>query len=234
MDHLEEQPLRPTQFAENRLITAILNNDFPSQSTLPNERDLAQQLGVTRPTLRETLQRLAREGWITIRHGKPTVVNDYWNEGGLGMLATMSRYSEQIPNGFITNLLEVRLTILPVCARGAAAHASSELLDHLRGAPGPAAAPDTFVAFDWRLQELFVRKCRNRVYPLILNDFKQIYQRLAAGYFSLEIARESSSTYYRDLRSALPDDLDQVEAVVAAVMKKSVEIWQEIQAMEQS
>ncbi|MFZ5572455.1 MAG: GntR family transcriptional regulator [Thermodesulfobacteriota bacterium] len=229
MNQTDGQPLRPTQFAENRLITAILTESLPVGSALPNERDLARQLGVTRPTLRETLQRLAREGWITIRHGKPTLVNDYWNQGGLGMLATMSRYAEQIPDGFITNLLEVRLTILPVCARGAAEHAAARLMEHLREAPEPRADAGTFVRFDWRLQELFVRECRNRVYPLILNDFEQIYKRLAAGYFSLEIARESSGDYYRGLLAALPDDLDRVETVVRDVMKKSIEIWLNLQ-----
>lgn len=224
-----EQPLRPTQFAENRLITAILDNTYPARSALPNERELALQLGVTRPTLRETLQRLSAEGWITIRHGKPTMVNEYWIDGGLGMLGTMARYAEFLPDGFITNLLEVRLNILPACARAAAAFAPSVLAEHLSHAPVLEDSAETFVAFDWHLQELFVRNCRNIIYPLILNDFKQIYKRLAVGYFSLEIARKSSSEYYHDLLSALPGDLDMVEGTVRAVMKKSIEIWFEIQ-----
>ncbi len=234
MNQNEEQPLRPTQFAENRLITAILNSTYPVKSSLPNERDLAQQLGVTRPTLRETLQRLSREGWITIRHGKPTVVNEYWIEGGLGMLGTMARYADYLPNDFITNLLEVRLNILPACAKAAAHHAPQVLLEHLGHAPAMEASVEIFVGFDWHLQELFVRNCRNSIYPLILNDFRQIYKRLAAGYFSLDMARRSSSAYYQDLLAALPGDADKVERVVRAVMKRSIEIWHEITGMQQA
>ena len=69
-------PVRPNERAEQWLVTAILDGDLPPGSTLPAERTLATQLGVTRPTLREAIQRLARDGWLTIAHGKPTVVND--------------------------------------------------------------------------------------------------------------------------------------------------------------
>ena len=92
-----DTPLRPTQHAENIILTAILEGRYPPEGVLPAERVLAEQIGVTRPTLRETLQRLAREGWITIRHGKPTKVNDYWNKGGLSLLGTITQYGQFMP-----------------------------------------------------------------------------------------------------------------------------------------
>ncbi|XPE41305.1 GntR family transcriptional regulator [Shigella flexneri] len=42
----------------------------------------SQTIGVTRTTLREVLQRLARDGWLTIQHGKPTKVNNFWETSG--------------------------------------------------------------------------------------------------------------------------------------------------------
>ena len=53
-----EAPKRPVEHAEDHLITAILDGTFPPGSTLPGERELSAQLGVTRPTLREVLRRL--------------------------------------------------------------------------------------------------------------------------------------------------------------------------------
>lgn len=53
---------RPAEQAERQLIQEILNGVFPADSALPPERALAGMLGVTRPTLREVLQRLARDG----------------------------------------------------------------------------------------------------------------------------------------------------------------------------
>ena len=76
------KPMKPSQYAEHVLITAILKGTFKAGQALPGERTLATELGVTRPTLRETLQRMAGEGWLKIVHGKTTVVRDYIKEGG--------------------------------------------------------------------------------------------------------------------------------------------------------
>ncbi len=77
MNHINTL-VRPSEHAESALVDAILDGEFPPGSVLPGERSLATQLGVTRPTLREAIQRLARDGWLTVAHGKPTVVNNFW------------------------------------------------------------------------------------------------------------------------------------------------------------
>jgi len=59
-----DTPMKPAELAENRLVEAILEGTFPINSSLPAERELAEMLGVTRPTLREVLQRLSRDGWL--------------------------------------------------------------------------------------------------------------------------------------------------------------------------
>src|SRR5690606_34446505 len=107
-------PQKPTDLAETQLLAAILDGSFPIGTSLPPERELAQSLGITRPTLREALQRLARDGWIQIRQGKSTIVQDYWKEGNLIMLNTLARQPEMLTPAFITNLLEVRAALAPV------------------------------------------------------------------------------------------------------------------------
>ncbi len=71
---------------EEYIIESIWNNRFPPGSILPAERELSELIGVTRTTLREVLQRLARDGWLTIQHGKPTKVNNFWETSGLNIL----------------------------------------------------------------------------------------------------------------------------------------------------
>jgi GntR family negative regulator for fad regulon and positive regulator of fabA len=48
--------LRPTQYVEKILVTAMLDGTYSCGTALPNERTLAERMGVTRPTLRETLK----------------------------------------------------------------------------------------------------------------------------------------------------------------------------------
>jgi GntR family negative regulator for fad regulon and positive regulator of fabA len=219
--------LRPTQYVEKILVTAILDGTYSCGTALPNERSLAEQMGVTRPTLRETLQRLAGEGWITIRHGKPTVVNDYWQEGGLRLLGTLSKYSDYLPNDFIAHLLEVRLTMLPSVAGRAARFQPEILLNYLTEARNLAEDAKVFSDFDWKLQMLMARNSQNPVFSLILNDFTQIFANMAMHYFNLNAARRASRTFYRELTWAIEKHTNTVEDVVKKAMEQSISIWNE-------
>ena len=220
--------LRPTQFVEKILVTAMLDGTYSCGTALPNERALAERMGVTRPTLRETLKRLAGEGWLTIHHGKPTVVNDYWQEGGLRLLGTLAKYSDYLPDGFITHLLEVRLTMLPSVAGRAARFQPEILLNYLAGARNLAEDPKAFSDFDWKLQMLMARNSQNPVFSLILNDFAQIFANMALHYFNLNTARQASRTFYRELTRAIEKQPNTVEDVVKKAMEQSVSIWQDV------
>jgi len=221
-------PFRPAEYVENFVVTAILDGTYPAGSAIPNERVLAEQLGVTRPTLRETLRRLSGEGWITIHHGKPTVVNDYWQEGGLGLLSTLSKYADFLPNGFITHLLEVRLTMLPPLAGRAAAYHPEIILNFLKNAQTLAEDAQAFAQFDWQLQMLLARTSKNPVFSLILNDFASIFNNMAAIYFSDPSARRASREFYRELGRAIETNPGTVEKIVKTAMEQSIAIWQAV------
>ena len=223
-----DQLLRPTEFIENFLVSAILDGTYPVGEALPNERKLAQKLGVTRPTLRETLRRLAGEGWITIHHGKPTLVNDYWKEGGLSLLGTLSKYAEILSNGFITHLLEVRLTMFPPMARRAAYFHPNIMLDYLDRSRNLTENAQIYLDYDWNLQILMARNSHNPLFSLILNDFARIFDSMALIYFSDKKARQASRAYYRELARAVDNDPSTVEKVVKRAMEQSILIWQEV------
>jgi GntR family negative regulator for fad regulon and positive regulator of fabA len=223
-------PLRPTQHVEHFLVTSILNGTYPVGSSLPNERALAEQLGVTRPTLRETLQRLENEGWVKIQHGKPTVVNDYWQEGGLSLLSTLAKYGEYLPAGFITHLLEVRVTLLPPVARFAVEHHPNVIMDHLARAWQLPEEAESFASYDWNLQMLMARKSNNPIFSLILNDFASIFKTMALRYFSQSKARKASLEYYQHLSQTINNGGATVEKAVKDAMERSIGIWQQLRS----
>ena len=110
-------PVRPAEITESRLISAILKGHFPVDTTLPAEHELAALLGVTRSTLREALQRLARDGWIEIRHGLPTRVRNHWIEANLGVLGAIARHQNHTPPDFVPTLLAIQHLLAPAYAR---------------------------------------------------------------------------------------------------------------------
>jgi GntR family negative regulator for fad regulon and positive regulator of fabA len=220
-------PQRPSAYAEEVLVTAILEGTYLPGSTLPGERDLAAQLGVTRPTLRETLQRLACEGWLTIQQGKPTQVRDYWREGGLSVLGALVRYSSQLPANFVPNLLQVRTALAPAYTRSAVEHSPAAVVDCLAEHTALADAPQVLAAFDWNLHHTLTVASGNPIYTLILNGFVGFYEEMACSYFARAEARSVSRAFYAALHEAArrPDPA-QAERVTREVMNKSVELWQ--------
>ena len=221
--------MKPQQYAEHKLLIDILSNTFPPGSKLPNERDLAAQIGITRPTLREALQRLAREKWLIISHGKQTIVNDYWNNGGLGILATMAKYAEFLPIQFIPDLLDFRIDLLVACAKGAIQNAPEKILSSLVKAGQLGDDAIAFTQFDWSLQLLMANLSNNMIYPLILNDFSESYKQLGNIYFKFKEARENSLKYYSDLEKDIQTGGENLEKIVRKVMQDSRHIWSEIQ-----
>ena len=222
-------PQRPIDYAEEALITAILEGEYPPGSVLPGERDLAAMLGVTRPTLREALQRLARDGWLLIHQGKPTVVNDFWWNGGLNVIDGIVRHSRRLPDDFVANLLRVRLDLAPGYTRAAVASAAGRVVDLLAGAKALEDEAQAYAAFDWRLHRGLTLASGNPVYALILNGFAGLYEAMGVSYFATEAARRISREFYAALSDAARrGDADAAETIAREVMGESIRVWQAI------
>ena len=59
-----------------QLETLLLEGSFRPGDRLPPERQLAEQLGVSRPSLREAIQKLAARGLVMSRQGGGTFVTE--------------------------------------------------------------------------------------------------------------------------------------------------------------
>ena len=222
-----EPPSKPAELAENRLIDAILEGIFPAGSSLPAERDLSVKLGVTRPTLREALQRLARDGWVEIRQGRPTRVRDYWKEGSLGVLGAIAGRQEHLPLDFVSNLLTVRRLLAPAYTRMAAERSPSPMIALLERLAGLEDTPASFAAADFDLHYQLTVASGNPVFTLILNGFRDLYQNMACIYFASPEARLRSRVFYADLLTSIQaGDPDQVEAFTQQVMEDSLALWE--------
>jgi GntR family negative regulator for fad regulon and positive regulator of fabA len=219
-------PPKPAEFTENRLIDGILSTDFPVGSNLPGERELAAQLGVTRPTLREALQRLARDGWVEIRHGKPTRVRDYWQEGNLGVLGAIARRSDNLPPDFVPNLLRIRYLLAPAYTSEAITHAPDAISKILNTYPLVEESPEAFAAFDWQLHHQLTVSSGNPVFTLILNGFSELYQQMGELYFTRQTARQHSQSYYAGLKQAAQArDARKAAEITERVMVESLALW---------
>ncbi len=121
----EEQNL--TDFVENRIIWLIMKNNMKPGDKLPNEYQLAQELGVGRNTLREAMTRLVARNVLEIRQGAGTFVSKKRGvpRDPLGLSFTKNDTRVAL------ELFDVRLMLEPQVAALAAKNAKPETVQTL-------------------------------------------------------------------------------------------------------
>ena len=70
------EPQRLYRQIATQLRALITAGEFVAGARLPAERDLARQLGVSRPSVREALIAMEVEGWVEVRNGSGVYVLD--------------------------------------------------------------------------------------------------------------------------------------------------------------
>ena len=217
---------RSSEKITKQLIRSILEKEWRTNDPLPPERELATHYQVGRPTIREALQRLERDGWITIRKGAPAVVNDYWKHGNLMTIVNILQHHDDIPDEFIVYMLELRITLTPDYVRDALLHQRLQMISLFIPLHELTDDPKSYAEFDWNLQKSVAALSPNPVFLLILNSFENIYGKMAEKYFLEPSHRKASRKYYEQfLEATLKGDLHHAETLTKQMMVTSLELW---------
>jgi GntR family transcriptional regulator, transcriptional repressor for pyruvate dehydrogenase complex len=94
---------------------------------LPPERQLAEQFGVSRTSVRDAIRALELTGLVIARHGEGNVVADVSADTLVAPIATLLLRKRKL----VAELLDVRRMLEPALAARAAVHATDEEIAHL-------------------------------------------------------------------------------------------------------
>lgn len=208
--------LKPAEQAEQQIINGILNGTYPPNSNLPAERQLAVALGVTRPTLREVLQRLGRHGWLDIHHGRSTRVRDYLREGSLPVLGQVQ------PDEQLTAALQqIRTLLAPVYTRDAIeknAADASLLVQSLAELPEDA---ESTALYDWRLHYGLAVLSGNAIFALIWMDLQGLAVKILTEHYTDQVVCQKARTAYRMIgKAARAGEPDAAEALMRRILQE--------------
>ena len=227
MSDKEKTREKASDRAERLLIEGIVDGTYPANSDLPGERDLSKELGVGRPALREAVQRLSRDGWLTIRQGKPTRVNDYYFNGNANVLVKLLHSDAMLVSDVMPHLLEVWALMAPAYTRTAVQRDATAVANLLYGHQGLADRPVPYARAQWRLHGLLIEKSGNPIYGLILNSFQDFFNRLAVAYYAGPGPRTEARIFWDMLYdAAFLEDPNKAEEVMAEQMKLFQTHWQ--------
>ncbi|MDD0823691.1 fatty acid metabolism transcriptional regulator FadR [Mannheimia sp. AT1] len=221
----------PAGLAEEYIVKSIWNNHFPAGSDLPAERELAERIGVTRTTLREVLQRLAREGWLNIQHGKPTRVNNIWETAGPNIIGTIIKLDKNYLPVIIANVVSLRTRMAEAYIPEAIHLVPDECVKLFSGLDELENTAEAYAAFDYQLFRQFTFLANKPVYALILNSFKAMYHQVAEIFFADANNRLLTLSFYRSLLAAcIAKDSEKATACMAKNRQSSGEIWRKLSA----
>lgn len=219
----------PAGFAEEYIVESIWSGRFPPGTILPAERELSELIGVTRTTLREVLQRLARDGWLTIQHGKPTKVNNFWETCGLNILETLARLDQEGIPELVDNLLAARTNLSAVFIRGAIRHNPKQAAEIIARYRDTEETGKAFADMDYQICHDLALASNNNVFVLMMNGFRGMYSRIGGFFFDHQIARDLAKKYYAKLlATAEQGEYEKVPLIIREYGINSGKVWQEV------
>ncbi len=219
----------PAALAEEYIIKSIWNNTYPVGSFLPSERELAETIGITRTTLREVLQRLSREGWLNIQHGKQTQINNIWETGSPSIAEKLMKLDNTFAPFIVSDILSLRTLMsdfyiqkaIEVDPKGALA-----IFEKLQDLEDTAKA---YTEFDYHVFRSFTIVAKKPVYGLIFNSFKGLYNQIGNIYFSVPKGRHLALDFYKRLQKICKEkQSDKVCDCIKEHREQSSLLWNEI------
>jgi DNA-binding FadR family transcriptional regulator len=136
-------PIRPTRASSDviaQIRRAILSGKYRPGDRLPTEREMAQQFGVSRVTVRDALRALEANGLVRVKVGGQG--GPYVSEPDIALLSDSFSTHLQLRGTTFQELAEARLALETTAAQLAAQRATAEDLEALKAAiQGPMQPP---------------------------------------------------------------------------------------------
>lgn len=190
----------------DQLLGEVVSGERQAHDSLPSERHLAEVLGVSRPAVREAMQRMAQAGLVTIRHGGGATVRDFRRHGGLDLLASLLVRKGKVDLKVARSILEARLEVGPKVAALAAertgarlAPALTDAVEALRVDPDAVARQRTALMF-W---DHVVDGADSIVFRLMFNSLRAAYEPALEALASVMASEVDRIDTYRDLAAAI-------------------------------
>ncbi|PWH19689.1 MAG: GntR family transcriptional regulator [Anaerolineae bacterium] len=224
------EPLQVQSLKEaciTKLQELILSGKLKIGETLPPERRLAEQLGVSRPVLHEALVDLAAKGLVTIVPRRGVFVSDFRTSGSLAMLTALISYHKgELDRPFLESLIQMRLLMEVETARLAAIHRTPEHLQQFHSLleeEGRVNRQDVqaLAEIDFRFHQLIAIASGNLIYPLVINSFKPLYTNLTSRFFKHHLGDqviEEVFNFHRQLVQAIQSLNPHIAAMIMREM----------------
>jgi GntR family transcriptional repressor for pyruvate dehydrogenase complex len=198
-----------------RLRSLILTGAYPARARLPNERELADSLGVNRSSVREALKELEFLELIEVRHGQGSFVQDISSSSALQLIEALLLDRRTITAELMRQVLEFRRHFTLQVVELAARNRTEELLQRAHVLLSREAEagnnPQAVLEIDVEMNALIGEATGNLMYQFLTNLFTKLIRRLGPLYYNERRDHSRSLETHRQLLAAI-EARDPVEA----------------------
>jgi GntR family transcriptional repressor for pyruvate dehydrogenase complex len=219
----------------DQLLAEVVDGELAAGDSLPSERRLAEVLGVSRPAVREALQRLSQARLVEVRHGGSTTVRDYRTSAGLDLLPRLLVRDGELDPSVGRSILQARQAIAPAVAAQAAetggpeaAQALQAAVTELEQAADSEARQHAALGF-W---DAIVDAADSIVFRLLFNSLRLAYEPAIAALGPVMEAEVDNLDDYRALTAAVTDgDRDAARAAADDLLRPATEALGRLMAL---
>jgi GntR family transcriptional regulator, transcriptional repressor for pyruvate dehydrogenase complex len=190
----------------DQILSEVVDGELAPGESLPSERRLAEVLGVSRPAIREALQRMAQARLVEVRHGGATTVREFRRAAGLDLLPRLLVRSGELDVSVARSILEARLAIAPEVAALAAERADPAIHDAMADAIAALDADEDPVARQRAALTFWdhvVDGADSVVFRLMFNSLRAAYEPAIDALAVLMEAEVSQLDAYREVLTSV-------------------------------
>ncbi|MDI9917799.1 GntR family transcriptional regulator [Rhodococcus sp. IEGM 1379] len=208
----------------DQISVKVLAGELAAGEALPSERKLAEAFGVSRPAVREAMQKLAQAGLVEVRQGESTSVRDFRRQAGPELLPQLLVRGGIPDLSVVRSVLEARELMGPQIAALAARRVSPEhgielhaAVDHLAATNDPVEQQNRALAF-W---EFVVDDADSIAFRLIFNSLRTAYEPAMTALAAVMVAEVGQTDLYRKLATAITSHDELTSAALAGELLRS-------------
>ena len=211
----------------DQVLAGVVDGELEAGEALPSERRLAEVLGVSRPAVREALQRMTQTRLLEVRHGGATTVRDFRRYAGLDLLPRLLVRKGNLDAAVARSILEARLVIGPGVAALAAGRGGPALCATLTETVDALAATEDGPAGDIERQlhalafwDHVVDAADSLAFRLMFNSLRTAYEPALEALAPLMAEEVGQVGAYRVLTAAIGEgDPDTARAAAERVLR---------------
>ena len=186
----------------------ILSGELQPGDRLPAERDIAEQMGVSRSSLHQAVLQLESEGFLKIEPRRGTVVADYRKYPTPQSLSALFNYgSVELDEPLFKDMMDFRLWVETECARRACTNIYASTMREMWDIANRLESENVELPkLIYRYHYLLTQASGNSIFSMLFRAFEPVLLTLIARHYSLQaVDIHEAANMHKEL-------LDRIEA----------------------